>query len=88
MSPLELAREFDAAHLRHQDEHDRDMTLAWAVVQIYVRTTNDKRMPELASLLSDSGKKAARRHRQSDAELDAMMRLMSARTGIPLTGES
>jgi hypothetical protein len=42
--------------LRVKDTSTRDTIQAWRVVQIWVKTQNDKRMPSLASLLEQDAK--------------------------------
>jgi len=75
-SPRELAREFEAAKLRRQDEFDRDMVQAWHVEMLH----RQKKVPPLESLLR--AKRAARAPTR-DQQL-AVMHILSAQMGIPL----
>ncbi len=52
MSLRELWLERRHGKQKQQDEHDRDVILAWHIMHIKVKTQNDKRMPSLKSLLS------------------------------------
>ena len=46
-----MAREFEAAHLRREDDYNRDVMLAYNVVRIDALTQSQKRMPALKTLL-------------------------------------
>lgn len=51
LSLCELWKEFEVGKERKRDEFERDTTLAWQVVRIYVQTMNKKRMPDLDTLM-------------------------------------
>ena len=70
----ELWLERRVARQQQQDERDRDVILAWRIMQIKVKTQNDKRMPDLKSLLS----------REEPKDQLAIMYEISARHGLKM----
>jgi hypothetical protein len=76
-----LSAEFEAARLQREDEHDRDVVLAYHIVHIYVKTQNDKRMPTLSTLLHGARRSSGR---QSIAAQRSALQMLSQKYGIPL----
>jgi len=72
---LWLERRF--ARQKHQDEHDRDLILAWQIMRVNVQTNNTKRLPSLRTLL-DRGQP------EGPAGQRAALQQLSARLGIPI----
>jgi len=70
-----LFREFVVSKQRQEDEHDRDMRLAWTIEGL----RRQKKLPALKSLLT---KRRART--QTVHEQRAMLEILSAQYGIPL----
>lgn len=76
-----MSAEFEAARLQREDAHDRDVLLAYRIVHIYVKTKNDKRMPNLSTLLHGAQRSSGR---QSAAAMRAALHALSQQHGIPL----
>lgn len=55
LTPRELSRAFVIHAARSESEFNRDTTLAYQVVRIWLQTQHDKRMPKLDTLLAHSG---------------------------------
>jgi hypothetical protein len=70
----ELFREFVAAKQRREDQHDRDVTLAWRMAAL----ERQKTLPKLETLLSKRGSK------QTAAEQRGVLHVLSAQYGIPI----
>jgi len=75
-----LFDEIDALAQRRRDERDRDITLAWTMVNLAAATWSKGRVPDLAGLLTTS--QAARP--QSLAEQKAILQQLAQRLGRPL----
>lgn len=73
--------EFAAHQLRSEDEANRDITLAWNGVRIYVKTMNGKKLPTLKTFLVGE---RGRSRPLTMAEQRANMEMLSAQMGIPL----
>jgi hypothetical protein len=67
------------ARQKHQDERDRDVVLAWRIMQIKVRTQNAKRLPSLKTLLAE-GRPAPK----GAAAQRAALYQLSAALGVPV----
>jgi hypothetical protein len=67
------------ARQKQQDERDRDVVLAWRIMQIKVRTQNAKQLPSLKSLLAE-GRPAL----PGAAAQKAALHQLSAQLGVPI----
>lgn len=76
-----MYREFAAARERARDDYRRDVTLAWNIVRVYIKTKNDKRMPSVQQLLGSEGRT---KDRQNVAQLKSALTILSGQYGIPL----
>jgi hypothetical protein len=76
----ELFREFAAARLRAQDDHRRQITLAWHIVHVYVKTKANKRLPGLKELLRAADPPAP----QTAPQMFAALQVLSQQYGIPI----
>jgi hypothetical protein len=75
-----LFDEIDALVLRRRDARDRDVTLAWTIVNIAAATWSKGRIPDLQPLLS-----AAQPGRpQTIEEQRAVLQQLAQRLGTPL----
>jgi hypothetical protein len=77
----ELFREFAAARLRAEDDDRRNVTLAWQIVRIYVRTKSQKRLPSLRELITDTARPAGA---QSPTQMLGALEMLSQQHGIPI----
>lgn len=80
MTVRELFREFAAARLRAEDDDRRNVTLAWQIVRIYIKTKANKRLPSLQELLQQN----ARPVKQTPKQMEVMLSALSQKYGIPL----
>jgi hypothetical protein len=76
--------EFDIAKERKLDRMDRDVTLAWMVNSIYVRTQNKKRLDALEAFLPKRQKPPTVMKIPSLAEQRAGLLAISRQYGIPI----
>jgi hypothetical protein len=72
--------EYDAWRRRTDDEYNRDVHLAWRIVNIWGRTKVKGRMPALRPMLRGLTREAAPTRAAQRAVLD----VLSAQMGIPL----
>lgn len=70
--------ELDGLALRTQDERERDITLAWTMVNIAASTWSKGRVPELQALLMTTRRP---QRPQTVEEQRAMLQVLAARTG-------
>lgn len=78
-----MHREIEAARLRRQDEHNRDIVHAWHVVAIYASTRKHGRLPDVKRLLSQS-KEQGGGSQQTVGQLRSALALLSAQYGPPV----
>jgi butyrate kinase len=74
--------ELEVAELRRQDEHNRNVVLAWHGVAIYVDAMNRGRLQDVRGWLSEGPGSAPRP--QTAKQHRAVLELLSAQHGIPL----
>ena len=86
MTFRELYREFAAARQRFERDADRDVTVAWHTIRLWVQTQNDKKLPSLASQLPKraGAKGRDRSDRQTPKQMRAMIRAISQFYGLPM----
>lgn len=80
MTVRELFREFAAARLRAEDDDRRNVTLAWQIVRIYIKTKANKRLPSIDELLLHTQRPV----KQSAKQMEGMLSVLSQKYGIPL----
>jgi len=84
MTFRELYREFAGARKRFEREAERDVTVAWHTIRLWVQTQNDKKLPSLESQLPSRGKTAAKTGRQTPKQMRAMIGAISQFYGLPM----
>lgn len=76
-----LCREFEAARIRSQHEHDRDVRLAW-YSEALART---KRLPKLAGLLSRTRAPEFTGRTQTSEQMRAAVLVIAGQFGLRVT---
>ena len=86
MTFRELYREFAGARKRFERDAERDVTVAWHTIRLWVQTQNDKKLPSLESQLPKraKGKIAERQERQTPKQMRAMIGAISQFYGLPM----